>query len=49
MKEILVTKQECKVCGYSWIPIVKIPKTCAKCKSHNWNRMESKNAKPSPC
>lgn len=34
-------QKECRLCGYVWMPKVKYPKACPKCKTYNW---EEKNA-----
>lgn len=28
----------CELCEHEWIPRVKIPLACPKCKSYDWNR-----------
>lgn len=35
----------CLRCGYTWIPYVKSPKLCAKCKSPLWNKERVRNIK----
>lgn len=40
-RKIQVTECACAVCRYVWIPRPgRLPKTCAKCNSPNWNRTD---------
>jgi len=29
-------KHKCKLCGKEWLPRVKDPEQCPKCKRYNW-------------
>lgn len=37
-----IAKCDVPGCGHEWIPIVKNPQQCAKCKSRRWNQKEKK-------
>jgi predicted Zn-ribbon and HTH transcriptional regulator len=38
MKNIRVFRfEECKRCGWKWIPRLKVPVLCPKCKNPYWN------------
>ncbi|MHA1867436.1 MAG: hypothetical protein ACTSXD_05165 [Candidatus Heimdallarchaeaceae archaeon] len=41
-KTMVVIKLKCNKCGYEWIPRVKNPIECPKCKSLYWNENKKK-------
>jgi predicted Zn-ribbon and HTH transcriptional regulator len=38
----------CDICGHEWIPTVKEPVHCAKCKSRRWNENAASRSKVTP-
>jgi len=36
--EKMIQVMECNKCKYKWIPRVKFPKQCPKCKRMDWNK-----------
>jgi len=42
MKEITITKLDCKRCGHKWIPKKKEVRICPKCKSPYWDKERQK-------
>lgn len=36
--EVKAYRLVCNMCNYEWIAVDKLPKVCASCKTHNWNK-----------
>ena len=40
---IMLQKNKCKRCGYTWIPRTNDPITCPSCRSPYWNKERKNN------
>ena len=38
-------KNKCEKCEYEWIPRMKDPKTCPRCKSYDWKEKKEDEEK----